>query len=165
MSTEHADIKEEPFTDEQVQLVIDLVKDIKKRHLVRADRIIGHGEIQPDNKTDPGILFPWEKLADAGLIPWPNSDQVNAVEVAIKVLPEVDWWQLELAKAGYDSPHTGIWDEHTRKLVQVFRDKYEPKTARLPISAHSVALLTVINSPNGLWIKQADGQRVVFNRK
>jgi N-acetylmuramoyl-L-alanine amidase len=162
VSTEHVGVSEEPFTDAQIDQVIKLIKDIQTRHHVRADRIVGHGEVQPDHKTDPGRLFPWRRLADAGLIPWPDASLVLKTEGGLGDLPTAAWWQARLAMAGYDCPVTGVFDTHTLKTIQVFRDKYDPERAQLPIDRHAVAILTVITNPNGLVMKRADGSWDVF---
>lgn len=158
VSTEHSGVKEEPFTDAQMAKLIALLKDIQSRHHVRPDRIVGHGEVQPDHKTDPGRLFPWMTLVDAGLIPWPDPQKVLSVTAQMQSVPSVDWWQKRFALAGYDCPATGIWDDRTLKILQVFRDKYEPRKASQPVSVSAAALLQVITSQDGLQIKNAHGQ-------
>ena len=57
-----------PFSEAQIQALIPLLKDIAKRHGITPDRIIGHSDIAPGRKVDPGPLFPWKRLADAGLV-------------------------------------------------------------------------------------------------
>jgi N-acetylmuramoyl-L-alanine amidase len=70
----------EPFPPAQIDRVIALVRDIQRRHKVRPDHILAHAEVQPQTRTDPGPQFPWRRLADAGLIPWPDEQQVAAAE-------------------------------------------------------------------------------------
>ncbi len=52
-----------PFPDEQIAAVIPLVGDIKARHGIGRGNIVGHSDIAPARKQDPGELFPWERLA------------------------------------------------------------------------------------------------------
>jgi len=165
VSTEHRGVSEEPFTAEQIALVVDLLKDIKSRHQIRADRIVGHGEIQPDHKTDPGRLFPWRRLADAGLIPWPSEALVSEIEGSLSVVPNARWWQEHLAAAGYDCPETGSFDDHTTKLIQVFRDKYDPEHAQSPVDLHAAALLATVTMPGGLLIKDQQSHWTTFAPK
>jgi N-acetylmuramoyl-L-alanine amidase len=61
-----------PFPQAQIDRVIALVKDIVARHQIRPEYILGHSDIAPQRKSDPGPLFPWKQLADAGLIPGPT---------------------------------------------------------------------------------------------
>ncbi len=52
-----------PFPDEQIASVSQLVHAIKQRHAVTRGNIVGHSDIAPARKQDPGELFPWGKLA------------------------------------------------------------------------------------------------------
>jgi N-acetylmuramoyl-L-alanine amidase len=52
-----------PFPDEQIAALIPLVADIKERHGVTRGNIVGHSDIAPARKQDPGELFPWGRLA------------------------------------------------------------------------------------------------------
>ena len=64
------------FPKPQMDAVLELVKDIVARHKIRPDRIVGHSDIAPQRKVDPGPKFPWKRLADEGLIPWPDAAKV-----------------------------------------------------------------------------------------
>jgi N-acetylmuramoyl-L-alanine amidase len=55
------------FPKKQIEMVIALVKDIRTRHDVPVTRILGHSDVAPQRKEDPGELFPWGKLAAEGL--------------------------------------------------------------------------------------------------
>jgi N-acetylmuramoyl-L-alanine amidase len=52
-----------PFPDEQMASVIPLVADIKERHGIGRGNIVGHSDVAPARKEDPGELFPWWELA------------------------------------------------------------------------------------------------------
>jgi N-acetylmuramoyl-L-alanine amidase len=55
------------FPEAQMASVISLVGEIAKRHCVPKTRVVGHSDVAPARKEDPGELFPWGKLAAAGL--------------------------------------------------------------------------------------------------
>jgi len=59
------------FPDIQIEAVIALSKEILGRHPIRRERVIGHSDVAPARKTDPGELFPWEQLAGEGIGLWP----------------------------------------------------------------------------------------------
>jgi len=61
----------QPFPEAQIQTLIKLCLDIKKRWNIPSSRILGHSDIAPQRKQDPGHLFPWESLAREGLGMWP----------------------------------------------------------------------------------------------
>src|SRR5260370_37733975 len=48
-----------------------LCRDILSRHRIPPDRVVGHSDIAPDRKSDPGELFDWPRLARAGIGIWP----------------------------------------------------------------------------------------------
>ena len=52
-----------PFTEAQVEATILLVADIKERHAITRGNVVGHSDIAPTRKRDPGELFPWSRLA------------------------------------------------------------------------------------------------------
>ncbi len=62
-----------PFTDDQVSAVIDLASAVLGRHPIPARNVVGHSDVAPTRKQDPGELFPWERLAEYGIGLWPHS--------------------------------------------------------------------------------------------
>lgn len=65
----------QPFPEAQIESLIKLCLDIQKRWNIPSSRILGHSDIAPQRKQDPGHLFPWKRLADEGLGMWPASQQ------------------------------------------------------------------------------------------
>ncbi len=52
-----------PFPDAQIEALIPLVADIKDRYAITRGNVVGHSDIAPTRKRDPGELFPWGRLA------------------------------------------------------------------------------------------------------
>lgn len=63
-----ADGSRPPYPDAQIEAVIALCKDIQTRHAIRW--VIGHSDLAPTRKLDPGEHFPWKRLAEAGVGFW-----------------------------------------------------------------------------------------------
>src|SRR5690606_2055392 len=102
-----------------------LLKDLVKRHDLPIDSIIGHSDIAPQRKVDPGPLFPWKRLADAGLIRWPDAPAVAREQAKFaQSLPTPQWFQEQLARLGYPVERSGVLDEATRKVLAAFQMKY-----------------------------------------
>ena len=59
-----------PYPDPQIDAVIALCRDIVGRHTIPAARVLGHSDIAPDRKIDPGEWFPWARLAAGGVGVW-----------------------------------------------------------------------------------------------
>lgn len=115
-----------PFPEAQVQAVIDLVADIRTRWTVPNDRIVGHSDVAPDRKEDPGELFPWKRLAEAGHGLWfePAVERVAALGPPIGPGEEglgVVVLQAGLKRLGYGLAQTGVYDEATRLTVTAFQ--------------------------------------------
>ena len=70
------------FPDVQMASVEALCADLISRHSIPAHRVVGHSDIAPDRKTDPGELFDWPRLARAGIGIWPPA---NASEPECKI--------------------------------------------------------------------------------
>jgi N-acetylmuramoyl-L-alanine amidase len=60
------------FPEAQMIALEQLCRGILSRHPIPADRVVGHSDIAPDRKTDPGELFDWPQLARAGIGLWPE---------------------------------------------------------------------------------------------
>jgi N-acetylmuramoyl-L-alanine amidase len=136
-----------PFRTDQIDVLIPLVKDIVARHQIRPERIVGHSDVLPLNKQDPGPTFPWKRLADEGLIRWPDAARVAAQRAAYDVqLPDVAWFQQALARHGFDLPVTGLLDAATRSTLSAFQMKYRPARYDGEPDAETAALLQVLNT-------------------
>ncbi|MFC3716289.1 N-acetylmuramoyl-L-alanine amidase [Luteimonas soli] len=70
----------EPFTEPQVQAVLRLLDDLTARLRIPRTQVIGHSDLAPTRKIDPGPLFPWKRLAEAGFGIWPADDAPPAPE-------------------------------------------------------------------------------------
>lgn len=136
------------YPNEQVEVVIALVRDIVKRHQIRPDRILGHSDIAPLRKVDPGPTFPWKRLADEGLIPWPDAAAVAVRKKAFEAaLPDVAWFQAKLAKHGFALEKTGMLDVPTKRILSAFQMKYRPANYDGAPDAETAAILEVLTAP------------------
>ena len=63
-----------PFPDVQIQALIDLARDVLVRHNIPRPRVLGHSDVAPGRKRDPGELFDWLKLYTQGVGFWPAAD-------------------------------------------------------------------------------------------
>ena len=72
-----------PFPALQMAAVCDLCLDIIARHGIAARDVVGHSDVSPDRKQDPGELFDWEGLAANGVGLWPRAAAVEAARGAV----------------------------------------------------------------------------------
>ncbi len=102
-----------PFPDEQIAALIPLVSAIKDRHGIGRGNIVGHSDIAPARKDDPGELFPWEALARRRLaLPSPVRDLMDPFWTDAGFL-------LALERFGYEVTEQ-------KKAVIAFQRRFRP---------------------------------------
>lgn len=141
-----------PYSEAQIDTVIRLSKDIVERHQIAPERVLGHADIAPGRKQDPGPRFPWRRFAEAGIILWPDAAQVEerlAFHRANPV-PDAAWFQQRLATVGYRVPQSGELDPATREVIGTFQMKYRPSDIAGEPDAETAALLEVASTPGGM---------------
>jgi N-acetylmuramoyl-L-alanine amidase len=116
------------FPEAEVAAVIALCRDILARHPIRADRVVGHSDVAPSRKEDPGEKFPWARLHAAGIGHWvePVAIGDGAGLVVGDTGAEVLRLQQALAAYGYAVPATGEFDVVTRDVVTGFQRHFRP---------------------------------------
>ena len=112
-----------PFDAAQIKSVIELSKDIINRYKIKPTNVIGHSDCAPLRKEDPGPLFPWKKLFDAGIGAWPDQMDVDYFKKQMPSSMEINVkeYQLALKKYGYDIQPTGAYDLATKAVVKRFQ--------------------------------------------
>ena len=110
------------FPDAQIAALIDLVADVRSRWTIPDARILGHADVAPDRKEDPGELFPWKQLAEAGHGLWVESGAAPGAALAegeegLGVLA----LQAGLNRLGYDCAPSGKFDSATTAIVRAFQ--------------------------------------------
>lgn len=117
-----------PFDRQQIKLVKKLARGIIQRYGITPDNVLGHSDIAPQRKSDPGPLFPWQELAKAGIGAWPDPILVSQFlagrnpgdAVSVKSL------QVLLAKYGYDIPQNSVLDDKTKRVISAFQMHFRP---------------------------------------
>ncbi len=114
------------FPDAQIEAASVLSQQIMVRHKICAQNVLGHSDIAPARKQDPGERFPWEKLAARGIGLWPQN-----IEPDRRVLFEagdrgrgVSAAQSGLAHIGYGVSVTGVLDDDTRLVIAALQRRY-----------------------------------------
>ena len=119
------------FPEVQIDAVISLINDIRTRWTIPDARIIGHSDLAPERKQDPGERFPWKRRAGAGHGLWfePAQERVAALGVPLKVGDEglgVIVLRAGLHRLGYGLQPGGEYDDATKLTVEAFQRHWRP---------------------------------------
>jgi N-acetylmuramoyl-L-alanine amidase len=116
-----------PFPDAQIAAVIALATDIRTRWMIADGDIIGHSDVAPNRKIDPGELFPWKTLAQAGHGLWVEPDPAPGAPLAEGAEGAgVFAFQAGLTRLGYECPPSGQFDSATTTVVSAFQRHWRP---------------------------------------
>ena len=121
-----------PYPDIQIQSLIALCDYLRATHVVPQTRIVGHSDIAPARKDDPGEHFPWQTLAENGLGIWPDLDtdiEKETLLIGTGLLPgdsgaPVSRLQADLKAIGYGIKETGAYDDATATIVKAFQRRW-----------------------------------------
>lgn len=131
------------FPETQMAILIDLLKGIQKRHpRVNPTDIVGHSDIAPSRKIDPGPRFPWERLYQLGIGAWFDDATVTKYwrQFTVKPMPIINV-QKALGIYGYNIEPTGVLDEQTRNVISAFQLHFRPNEVTGQPSLETTAIL------------------------
>ncbi|MBN4095489.1 MULTISPECIES: N-acetylmuramoyl-L-alanine amidase [Methylobacterium] len=117
-----------PYPEPQVEAVIALARDILARWPIPPERVLAHSDVAPERKEDPGEIFPWDRLAAAGVghrVP-PARLQDGRFFARGDAGQPVEALQAMFALYGYDLPVTGLFDARTHAVVTAFQRHFRP---------------------------------------
>jgi N-acetylmuramoyl-L-alanine amidase len=119
-----------PFPEDQIAAVVALCEGILARWSIPQVNIVAHSDIAPDRKEDPGELFPWKRLADAGVGLWPEPSRPEPWMMHGAATGDagmtVEGLQRSLADIGYRISLTSVFDEATGAVVRAFQRRWRP---------------------------------------
>ncbi len=119
-----------PFPEPQMTRLIVLAGEILDRHPIPPERVLGHSDVAPLRKEDPGELFDWPRLAAAGIGVWPSFPAPLA-----EAPPETEV-RAALARYGY-----GYLDEDPAAVIRAFQRHFRPGAVTGEADAETAARL------------------------
>ncbi|HKR88574.1 MAG TPA: N-acetylmuramoyl-L-alanine amidase [Phenylobacterium sp.] len=115
------------FPEAQVEAVIELIDDIRSRWTIDDGAIVGHSDVAPDRKQDPGELFPWKRLAEAGHGYWTDVSAAPGAPLCEgETGPGVFALQAGLTRLGYDCAPSGEYEPRTSSIIRAFQRHWRP---------------------------------------
>jgi N-acetylmuramoyl-L-alanine amidase len=127
------------FPDVQVAAVIALVKDILARHGLGPSRVVGHSDVAPGRKLDPGERFPWKRLAAAGASIWPDAATAGRDLCLAGV-------RTRLRAFGYNVDDGAVLDEPTRLALISFQRRFRPARIDGKADKETIGLLGALTA-------------------
>jgi len=117
------------FPARQIDAVIRLCRGILGRWPIRPDMVLGHSDVSPGRKVDPGELFPWAALVRAGIGHYRPAAPRSAGPVMQSgdIGEGVAALQRSLAQYGYGIDETGVYDVRTEIVVAAFQRHFRRK--------------------------------------
>ncbi|HLQ86862.1 MAG TPA: N-acetylmuramoyl-L-alanine amidase [Salinisphaeraceae bacterium] len=136
-----------PYPPAQINAVKVLLHDLIKRFNIAPQNIVGHSDIAPSRKIDPGPAFPWQKLAQAGIGAWPEDDMIaHYRHLFAGNLPDIATIQQQLARYGYTLPITSQLDQRTQDVLRAFQLHFHPQRHDGMVDLETVARLWALNA-------------------
>ena len=131
------------FDSDQIDQLILLLKDILSRHdEIKPTYIVGHSDISPDRKFDPGPKFPWKKLYENGIGAWYDDQIFEKYKNQFKrKIPDINQIQCALKRYGYGVEITNKMDEQTFFVIRAFQYHFTPNKSDGSISVDTVSAL------------------------
>lgn len=117
------------FPDAQIEAVIELCRDCGQRWAIAPERVLGHSDVAPVRKVDPGEKFPWARLAAAGIGHWVEPTPITGGRFFQKgdVGQPIEALQSMLSLYGYDTEVTGEFSSKLEGEVQAFQRHFRPQ--------------------------------------
>ena len=130
------------YPEAQIDLVVRLAADILARNPdIDPVDVVGHGDIAPTRRVDPGPLFPWKRLHDAGIGAWYDDETVARWRRELGQSPDVALVQRALNAYGYDVDETGDNDVQSRYAVRAFQMHFRPADYAGTVDTETAAIL------------------------
>ena len=132
------DYKYKNFSQKQIASIIDLSKKLKKKYKIKKENILGHSDIAPLRKKDPGEKFPWKLLNKKKICLWHNLSEKNCKKLrGIKLNNSNNFFQL-LFKFGYKSTN----DKNEKiKIYKNFQRRFRPQLISSIVDQETYAIL------------------------
>jgi N-acetylmuramoyl-L-alanine amidase len=126
-----------PFPEAQMDTVTRLVAELVRTYGIDQRNVVGHSDVAPTRKEDPGELFPWAKFAEAGIGIYHTinyGQEFHYREPFFKEGEEskdIGEMQRKLGVIGYKIQKTTIFDEQTKKVIAAFYRRFIPERIAL----------------------------------
>jgi len=119
-----------PFTPEQIDALLELLRELKERYRIPTANFLAHSDVAPRRKVDPNRLFPWPLLAEKGFGLWCGANEIAALDERVAPL-------LGLRALGYEVVDAG-------KTALAFRRHFRRDDASAELNDEDIGVLSCL---------------------
>ena len=120
------EFKYKKYSSKQISSLMKLLKDLKEKYKIKKQNILGHSDISPNRKKDPGEKFPWNKLAKKKLCKWHDLRE-NKIKIyrniKLDIYNEKKFFN-NLYKIGYSKIFGAKYKSKKINLIKAFQRRY-----------------------------------------
>ncbi len=139
------------FDELQIKKVAQLVQDLALRYNISPTNIIGHSDMAPSRKIDPGAKFPWQRLYEQyGIGAWYNeSDKASFMNQNEFESATVQEMKQAFRNYGYQINDSDEWDKASRDVIYAFQLHFSPQHLTATMDLETYATLKALNKKYG----------------
>ena len=135
------------FDELQIKKAAQLVQDLAARYKISPKNIIGHADMAPSRKIDPGAKFPWQRLyTEYGIGAWYDEFDkqffMNKDAFAAATIPEI---KQAFRDYGYQINDSNEWDKASRNVIYAFQLHFRPQQPTGELDLETYAILKALN--------------------
>ena len=114
------------FTNQQIESLITLCRNLKKKFKIKKENFLGHSDVAPLRKMDPGEKFPWKKLSKYSLGIWHSKIKKRSLDLPYNKKVEKIFFK-NLHKIGYRYFNITKRRLSDKLVIRAFQQRYLPK--------------------------------------
>tara|TARA_B100001063_G_C16697808_1_gene520838 strand:+ start:433 stop:1158 length:726 start_codon:yes stop_codon:yes gene_type:complete len=120
------DFEYEKFSLKQISKLKKLLKQLIRKYKINSNNILGHSDIAPERKKDPGEKFPWKKLAKDNLAKWHQLNENDNMNIRSKKLnfKEENSFLKNLYLIGYNKIDNLNFNSNKKFLISAFQRRF-----------------------------------------
>ncbi len=136
------------YNDVQIDKVVFLLQYLIEKYDIHPKNILGHSDVAPTRKQDPGPKFPWKRLYteyDIGI--WYDDEDYSLFmtnkDYASASISEI---KEEFIEYGYSSmPSNAVWDKESKQVISAFQSRFRPSKVDGNIDKETYAIIKALN--------------------
>ncbi|MEN8236916.1 MAG: N-acetylmuramoyl-L-alanine amidase [Pseudomonadota bacterium] len=134
-----------PFAQPQLRSCLKLCQVLMQKYAIPPKNILGHSDIAPTRKADPGEYFDWQGFAEHGVGIYPNEIDISSLKVASSRVNNVAYVQELLKSVGYEITCDGVLGKQTKAVITAFQRHFYPQKIDGEMDGQGLARLLLIS--------------------